>query len=82
MCQDLRENNRHWTSAEITASNLPRHDDHKIHDVPHVSQVTAWVQDKALSQDFQAGFYCEYPQEVGFCGLLKFEKEKFSNQTK
>ena len=42
-------------TTELFSSCLPRYDDHKVHDVPHVSQVTARMEDKALCQNLEAG---------------------------
>ena len=36
-----------WSGG--TADNLPRDDHHKVHDVPHVAQVAAGMEDESLS---------------------------------
>ena len=53
---------------------LPRDDDHKVHDVPHVPQVAAGVQDESLSQDLEARLHGEDAQEVGLGGFLKTQR--------
>ena len=49
---------------------LPSDYNYKIHDVPHISQVTARMEDKTLCQNLEAGLDCKDSQEVGFCGFL------------
>ena len=59
---------------QLFSSCLPRYDDHKVHDVPHVSQVTARMEDKALCQNLEAGLNRKDPQEIGLCGFLVQKK--------
>ena len=61
-------------TTELFSSCLPRYDDHKVHDVPHVSQVTARMEDKALCQNLEAGLNRKDPQEIGLCGFLVQKK--------
>ena len=61
-------------TTELFSSCLPRYDDHKVHDVPHVSQVTARMEDKALCQNLEAGLNRKDPQKIGLCGFLLQKK--------
>ena len=56
-------------------SNLPRNDDHKIHDIPHISQITSRVKDKSLSQDFEASFNRKNSKKIRFSGFLQKKRD-------
>ena len=51
-------------------SNLPRDHHYEVHDVPHVPEVAAPVQDQTQGQDLQGGLHCKYTKEVHFCRFL------------
>jgi len=50
---------------------LPGDNDDEVHDVPHVSQVAAGMEDEPLSQNFQTRFHSENTKEIGLCDFLK-----------
>ena len=43
---------------------LPSDDDHEVHDVPHVPEVAAGVENKALSEDLEARLNGEDAEEI------------------
>lgn len=51
--------------------NLPTQDHNEIHDIPSIPQIWALVENKSQSNDFNASFKTEDPNEVGFCLLLQ-----------
>ena len=40
-----------WKSRSQTISQLPRHNDDKVHDVPRIPEVAVLVEDEAVGQD-------------------------------
>ncbi len=50
---------------------LPGDNDDEVHDVPHVSQVTAGMEDEPLSQNFQTRFHSENTKEIRLGDFLK-----------
>ena len=54
----------------------PRDHDDEVHDVPHVSEVAARVENEALRQYLEARLHREYAQEVGLGRLLKRQKRQ------
>ena len=53
----------------------PRDDDDEVHDVPHVSEIAARVQDEALRQNLEARLHRENAQKVGLGRLLHQKME-------
>ena len=49
----------------------PGDDDDEVHDVPHVPEVAARVEDEPLRQDLEAGLHGEDAQEVRLGHFLR-----------
>lgn len=41
----------------IFISNLPRHNDHKVHDIPHVAKIRVFMKNESHGNDFGAHFH-------------------------
>ena len=52
-------------------SYLPWNNDDKVHDIPRISEVTSFVQNKTISQDFDHHFHGEDGHEHRFQLLLQ-----------
>lgn len=57
------------------ARDSPREDDHKVHYIPAIAEVGAFVKCEAQGDDLNGGLKTEYSNKVGLCVVLQKDRE-------
>lgn len=77
--EDIQQTHIHlklFLPPQLWVVDSPCQNDHKVHYVPAVAQVRAFVKHKAQGDDLNAGLKAEYSDKVGLCVVLQEERAK------